>query len=155
MFSPVVFLVAAIESLDDKQMSIAFAGVSLMWLGLSLEAIADHQKSNAKAKDPNSFVSSGLYRWVRYPNYLGEILVWNGNFFAGIVAYKTWWHWMAATIGVVCIILIMIGSTKRLESKQAQCYGEDPNYKKYVKTVPVLFPWLPIYSLINVRVYLE
>jgi len=154
MFSPVVFLAESIDSLSDKQMKIAAAGVTIMWLGLALEALADHQKSVAKTK-ANTFVSSGLYSWVRYPNYLGEITFWVGNFIAGVVAYNTWWQWAASITGVVCIILIMMGSTKRLETKQDERYGKDPKYKEYIKTVPVLFPWLPIYSLKNVKVYLE
>jgi len=154
MYSPVVFLTESIDSLDDTQMKIAATGVGFMWLGLALEAFADHQKSAAKAKNPG-FVSSGLYSWVRYPNYLGEITFWVGNFVAGTVGYSVWWHWVTAITGIVCIILIMMGSTKRLEVKQDDRYGEDPNYKEYVKTVPVLFPWLPIYSLKNVKVYLE
>ena len=154
MFSPVVFLAESIKDLNDKQMKFAIAGVVIMWLGLALEAAADHQKSKAKAKS-SGFVSSGLYSWVRYPNYLGEITFWVGNFIAGVVAYATWWHWATAITGVVCIILIMMGSTKRLETKQDERYGKDPKYKTYIKTVPVLFPWLPIYSLKNVKVYLE
>ena len=155
MFSPAVFLAQSIDSLNDKQTKIAAAGVGVMWLGLALEALADHQKSSAKSKAPSAFVSLGLYSWVRYPNYFGEISFWTGNFLAGIVAYNTWWSWVTALTGVVCIILIMMGSTKRLETKQEERYGDDPNYKKYMKTVPVLFPWLPIYSLKNIKVYLE
>lgn len=155
MYSPVVFMAEAIDSLDEKHLRIASAGVFIMWLGLAIEALADHQKSTAKAKNPSSFVSSGLYNWVRCPNYLGEIMFWSGNFIAAIVTYDTWWSWVMAIVGVVCIILIMMGSTKRLETKQDERYGEDPNYKKYVTTVPVLFPWLRIYSLKNVRVYIE
>ena len=128
MFSPVVFLAESIKDLNDKQMKISIAGVVVMWLGLALEATADHQKSEAKAKSAG-FVSSGLYSWVRYPNYLGEITFWVGNFVAGVVAYTTWWYWATAITGVVCIILIMMGSTKRLETKQDERYGEDPNYK--------------------------
>ena len=60
-----------------------------------------------------------------------------------------------ALIGLVCIVLIMMGSTKRLEKQQDGRYGEQLAYQKYAQSVPVLFPFVPIYSLKNVRVYLE
>ena len=154
MFAPVVFLAAAVSELTKQQMLLSAAGVGIMWLGLIIEAAADHQKSRLKANNPKAFANSGLYRWVRYPNYLGEILFWLGNFLAAVVAYQTWWHWVIALIGVSCIVLIMMGSAKRLEHKQDERHGADEKYREYVRAVPVLFPWVPIYTLKNVRVYL-
>ncbi len=58
-------------------------------------------------------------------------------------------------IGVLCIVLIMVGSTKRLERSQDQRYGGQPAYQAYIRAVPVLFPFVPIYTLKNVRVFLE
>jgi hypothetical protein len=58
-------------------------------------------------------------------------------------------------VGTVCIVLIMMGSAKRLERSQAERYGNLPAYNEYIRTVPVLFPFVPIYTLRNVRVYLE
>jgi hypothetical protein len=49
----------------------------------------------------------------------------------------------------------MMGSTKRLERAQYDRYGQAPEYQKYIQTVPVLFPFIPIYTLKNIRVYLE
>lgn len=130
-------------------------GLLVMVTGLGLESLADAQKSAAKKLQPTRFCDQGLYRFVRCPNYLGEILFWIGNFLAGLSAYHALWQWAAATTGLVCIVLIMLGSTKRLEAKQAERYGKDPEYQRYITTVPVLFPWVPVYSLQGVRVYLE
>jgi hypothetical protein len=49
----------------------------------------------------------------------------------------------------------MMGSTKRLEESQDSRYGASPDYQRYTQTVPVLFPFVPIYSLKKVRVFLE
>ena len=54
-----------------------------VWLvGLLIEAVADAQKSAFKAKDANRgrFITTGLWRYSRHPNYFGEILVWWGLF---------------------------------------------------------------------------
>ncbi len=151
MFSPALF--AAMAKLPTS-LTIIF-GLLMMYAGLILEGTADREKSVFKMKHPNSFCNTGLFGWVRSPNYLGEILFWTGNFVIGIPFYTVWWHWVISGVGLVAIILIMIGSTKRLEVKQMQRYGTDPAFQKYIKTVPVLWPWLPVYSLKNVKVYLE
>ena len=97
----------------------------------------------------------GLYRWVRCPNYLGEITFWAGNWLLGLMFYTSVLRWVASAIGLICIVLIMMGSTKRLERSQGERYGHLPEYRTYVRTVPVLFPLVPVYTLQNVRVFLE
>jgi steroid 5-alpha reductase family enzyme len=92
---------------------------------------------------------------VRCPNYLGEIMVWTGSLIAAAAFLTSPLRIVLALVGWVCIVLIMMGSTKRLEHAQDKRYGERPAYQEYVRTVPVLFPWVPVYSLKGVRVYLE
>jgi steroid 5-alpha reductase family enzyme len=123
--------------------------------GLGLEALADWQKARFKSRFPGQFCNVGLYRLSRCPNYLGEILFWVGNWVVGLAFYASPLMAIISLIGVVCIVLIMMGSTKRLELTQAERYGSRPDYQHYVKSVPVLFPFVPVYSLQNVRVYLE
>ncbi len=131
------------------------AGLLLMVAGVVIEGLADHQKSAFKRHAPQIFCNVGLYRWVRCPNYLGEILFWIGNWIMGIVFYTTPVRWIASLVGLVCLILVMFGSTRRLERSQARRYGDLPAYQAYVQTVPVLFPFVPVYTLQNIRVYLE
>lgn len=129
-------------------------GVIVMLAGLGLEATADAQKARLKAANPSRFVSSGLFAIVRSPNYFGEMLFWFGLFISGISAYATIADWLIALIGLVCIELIMLGSARRLELKQAERYAGNPEFETYRTTVPALFPLLPIYSLKNLKIYL-
>jgi len=129
-------------------------GVLVMVGGLLLEAWADRQKESFKRQFPSRFCDVKLYRLVRCPNYLGETLFWLGNFVCGLSAYTELWHWAASVSGWVCITLVMIGSTKRLERKQDERYGSDPEYQRYVQTVPVLIPLVPLYSLKRWRIAL-
>ena len=62
---------------------------------------------------------------------------------------------LATLAGLVCIVLIMMGSTKRLEASQEERYGAREGFQHYIHTVPVLFPFVPIYTLKDVRVFLE
>ena len=130
-------------------------GLAIAATGLGLEALADHQKSSYKATNPKRWCDVGLYRWVRCPNYLGEMTFWVGSWVAGLSAYHHWLHWLATGVGLICIELIMMGSTKRLESGQKERYGHHDDFVRYTRTVPVLFPFVPVYSLENVKVYLE
>lgn len=129
-------------------------GVLVMVGGLLLEAWADRQKESFKRQFPSRFCDVKLYRLVRCPNYLGETLFWLGNFVCGLSAYTELWQWAASVSGWVCITLVMIGSTKRLERKQDERYGSDPEYQRYVQTVPVLIPLVPLYSLKRWRIAL-
>lgn len=130
---------------------LATVGLVVMAGGLALEWVADRQKALAKAADPSQFCHTGLYRISRCPNYFGEILVWLGCFVAGLPAYAGWLRWLMASVGLVCLVLIMIGSTKRLEQSQDARYGDRPDYQAYVRTVPVLVPFVPVHSLRHVR----
>ena len=41
----------------------------------------------------------------------------------------------------------MFSGARRLEVRQNKYYGDDPVYKKYSKTTPILIPFLPLYSV--------
>ncbi len=122
-------------------------GITLMAIGLGFESVADWQKYRFKVAQPTRFCNSGLYRIVRCPNYLGEMLFWIGVWFSAATAYHGWLEWSLCTVGLACILGIMIGATRRLEGEQAEHYAADDAYAIYTRTVPVLFPFLPIYSL--------
>jgi steroid 5-alpha reductase family enzyme len=152
MFSPGLF------SLWQQQAGRALpsipVGIVIMIAGLAVESLADWQKARFKAANPKLFCDVGLFRIVRCPNYAGEMLFWLGAFVSGISAYASLAAWLVALIGLACIWLIMVGSARRLEIKQAERYGSDARYQRYVAQVPVLFPLLPIYSLRNWKIYL-
>ena len=115
--------------------------------GILFESTADMQKSIAKAQNPNRLCDSGLYRIVRCPNYLGEIIFWTGVFVTGITAYNGVLQWIVAITGYVCIVYIMFGGARRLEIRQNRNYGTDEEYQAYVKTTPILIPFVPLYSV--------
>lgn len=123
-----------------------FIGAVVMLGGLSLETAADLQKSKAKKVNPKRFVDTGLYRLVRCPNYLGEMVFWTGVVLTGIGSVHGW-QWVPCLFGYIGIIFVMFSGARRLEIRQNKNYGKDPEYQKYVKTVPIMVPFIPLYSV--------
>ena len=123
-----------------------FIGAVIMVCGITLESAADIQKNKAKKINPRRFVDTGLFRIVRCPNYLGEMIFWTGVLISGIGAVKGW-QWLVCAIGYCGIIFVMFSGARRLEIRQNKNYGKDPEYQKFVKTVPILLPFVPLYSV--------
>ncbi len=141
--SPVLF------RLENKGGTDVFClvGAVIMACGILLESMSDWQKSKAKAKNPKRFCDTGLFKIVRCPNYLGEVLFWTGVFVSGVNVLNGVWQWAAAICGYVCIVYIMFGGARRLEIRQNKNYGADPEYQAYVKKTPILLPLVPLYSV--------
>ncbi len=121
-------------------------GAVVMVFGIALESAADIQKNAAKKVNPKRFVDTGLYTIVRCPNYLGEMIFWTGVLISGFGAVIGW-QWVVVLIGYIGIIFVMFSGARRLEIRQNKNYGKDPEYQKYVKSVPILVPFIPLYSV--------
>lgn len=135
--------------LENKKGTDAFAivGLIIMILGLSLETLADFQKNKAKKINPNRFVDTGLFKLVRCPNYLGEMIFWTGVLFSGINSFNSFAAWFLSLVGYIGIIYVMFGGARRLEMRQNRNYGSDPEYQKYVSSTPIMLPFIPLYSV--------
>jgi steroid 5-alpha reductase family enzyme len=122
-------------------------GCIVMAAGIGLEAFADYTKNQYKKQHPKRFCDVGVFKFVRCPNYLGEVLTWTGVFLSGAAALQGALQWISALYGWICIVYIMFGGARRLEIRQNKNYGEDPEYQHYVKTTPILIPFIPLYSV--------
>lgn len=122
-------------------------GFAISIFGLVLESLADKQKSAQKKENPNMVATKGLYKIVRCPNYLGEILFWTGVFVSGISTYTGAGQWIMAVLAYVAIVYIMFNGAQRLEKRQMARYGNDPAYNEYANKTPIIIPLLPIYHL--------
>lgn len=122
-------------------------GIAVMAIGVLIESIADLQKDAAKKKNPNRYCDTGLYKVVRCPNYLGEILFWAGVFISGFGALTGVVQWVVASFGFLIILFVMLSGAKRLEIRQDKSYGSMVDYQDYVKKTPILLPFIPLYSL--------
>ncbi len=123
----------------------AIAGAVVWLLGLATEAVADAQKSAFKAKSENRerFITSGLWRYSRHPNYFGEILVWWGLFIFAVPFLHG--AAFAVVIGPVFItlLLLFVSGIPLLERSAEAKYGDDPAYRDYKRRTSILVPLPP------------
>ena len=143
MTTPVYYIIIN----NGKELLSSYISIGIIIFGFLLEVIADHQKTVAKKKNPKRFVSDGLYKIVRCPNYLGEIFIWIGFFLSAIQIYKNILQFMISLIGLLNVTFIMFGGARRLELRQDKNYGDMKEYKEYKSTVPIIIPFVPLYSV--------
>lgn len=144
MVSPVTFRAAENQFSGDVAL---YIGLVISIIGFVLESVADVQKQLAKKKNPRRFVDTGLYKLVRCPNYLGEMLFWTGVLVGGLNALNNVWEWIAAILGYVLIIYTMFSGARRLEERQNRVYKDDEEYWKYHDSTPIMIPFVPLYSV--------
>jgi steroid 5-alpha reductase family enzyme len=125
----------------------AWAGAIVATLGVLIEIIADAEKSAAKKINPHRFLDKGLYRIVRCPNYFGELLMWTGSFIICFGSCCTVGQWVIAALGYIGIVYVMFSGARRLELRQMETYGNDPEFQAYTKKTPLILPFVPIYSV--------
>lgn len=122
-------------------------GAIIMIVGFVVESTADMQKSKSKKINPNKFCNYGFYKFVRCPNYFGEILFWSGVFVTGFGVLNGVMQWTLATIGYLCIVYIMFGGARRLEIRQDKNYGTSQEYIEYCRKTKIIIPLIPLYSV--------
>jgi steroid 5-alpha reductase family enzyme len=123
--------------------------LSALLIGFVLmEFIADHQQFNyqeAKHKQRKSakvdkfhsvgFTHTGLWAYMRHPNYAAEQSVWIVFYFFSVISTGIWLNWSIA--GALLLVLLFKGSSDFSEEESAKKY---PLYKKYIKEVGRFLP---------------
>lgn len=145
--SPVTFYLYNLELGALVNHTWAWVGAVVAAAGVIIEMVADAQKSAVKKINANRFVSHGLYRIVRCPNYFGEVLMWTGSFIICFGACCTVGQWIIASLGYIGIVYVMFSGARRLELRQNETYGNDPEFQAYIKRTPLILPLVPIYSV--------
>lgn len=116
-------------------------------LFLAGETLADqqqwvfHQRKRAalaegRAVEP--FLSTGLFRWSRHPNFLCEQAQWWVLTLFPLAAGLPWAHWTVG--GAVLLTLLFDGSTRFTEWITVSKY---PSYAVYQRTTSRWIPWPP------------
>jgi steroid 5-alpha reductase family enzyme len=125
----------------DVALTVAFLAA------LAGETVADRQQwdfqqrrrlSRAQGAGDPGFLTDGLFRFSRHPNYFFEILMWWLMAGFGAVATGSLLH--AGSAGAVLLTLLFVGSIAFTESISMQRH---PGYVFYRRAVWPLVPWAP------------
>ena len=121
--------------------SIFFIGLLVFILGLSIEIIADYQKTvfrrNIENKD--KFITTGLWSLSRHPNYFGEILLWTGIAIMSISSLQGLQYITLISPIFVYVLLVYISGVRILEAQAEKKWGHLDSFKEYIKNTPRLF----------------
>jgi len=124
----------------------------LVWLGgFLIEAAADAQKFRFKKRNPNGFISRGIWSWSRHPNYFGEMLIWWGLWLYALPSLRGWEHLAVLGPLYITILLRFVSGVPLLEKAALKKYGSLPEYKDYAAATNLLFPWPPKSKSVNAR----
>lgn len=145
--SPISFYLYNLGGYTTASEIVAWVGSAIALMGFLTETVADAQKNKAKKLNANRFVDKGLYKIVRCPNYFGEILMWTGCFIFCFGVCCSVWQWVIALLGYVGIVYVMFSGARRIELRQEEIYGNDPEFKEYIKRTPIIIPFVSIYSV--------
>ena len=81
------------------------------------------------------FTHTGLWAYMRHPNYSAEQAIWIVFYFFSVIATDIWLNWSIA--GALLLVLLFKGSSDFSEEETEKKY---PLYKKYIKEVGRFLP---------------
>ncbi|MEM9530556.1 MAG: DUF1295 domain-containing protein [Pseudomonadota bacterium] len=119
---------------------LGIAGIVVWLAGMTIEVIADRQKSRFRKNPDNKgkFINTGLWAWSRHPNYFGEIVLWTGIALMAIPVL-TGWQWATLVSPLfVTFLLTKVSGIPLLEQKADSRWGGQADYETYKASTPVL-----------------
>lgn len=155
---PPLFSIATIntstQTLSSSTLNTMDIVIALFFLGfVIIETIADEQqyrfqtqkyallnKPGASLRDLPSpyhvgFIGTGLWKWVRHPNYASEQAIWICFYLFSVNATDNLFN--PSVIGAVLLVLLFFGSSNFSESITIAKY---PSYREYCARTPRFIP---------------
>ncbi|MEM7105007.1 MAG: DUF1295 domain-containing protein [Bacteroidota bacterium] len=109
--------------------------------GILLEGISDNQLRNFRLSKPEkgAILNTGLWKYSRHPNYLGELTFWLGLYLFGLAINPAGWHWMGS--GMLSItLLFVLYSVPALDKRSVE---RRPGYAEHMKKTSAILLWPP------------
>jgi steroid 5-alpha reductase family enzyme len=121
-------------------------GACLWAAGFIVEFLADRQKYSFKNDPANAgrWVSRGLWKYSRHPNYFGESLCWAGVLVYALPHLRGAMYAAAASPLYITFLLLFVSGVPLLEKKADKKHGTDPAYREYKETTSLFLPRPPV-----------
>lgn len=120
----------------------SYIGFLVAISGIFIESIADMQKYIFKSQEENrgKWIQSGLWKYSRHPNYLGEILMWLGVFIYTLPYINDWAIFTVISPMYITYLLLFVTGIPTLEKRDMERYGNNEKYLEYVHNTGILLP---------------
>lgn len=120
----------------------SYIGFLIAILGILVESVSDMQKFVFKSKEGNKgeWISSGLWKYSRHPNYLGEILMWFGVFIYVLPYLNGLAIFTFISPVYITYLLLFVTGVAKLEKEYKERYKGNSQFKEYVRSTGVLLP---------------
>ena len=108
--------------------------------GIVLQAVADQQLRAfvRRRSGRDAICATGLWRYSRHPNYLGELLFWTGlALFALATGRAAWWSWL----GVAAILALFAFASIPMMERRLRAHK--PGWDEHARRTSVLLPLPP------------
>tara|TARA_B100001029_G_C15055821_1_gene454311 strand:+ start:44 stop:1435 length:1392 start_codon:yes stop_codon:yes gene_type:complete len=121
-----------------------YIGVTLWLLGFITEVLADDQKRRFKLDEKNKdkFISSGLWKISRHPNYFGEIIQWFAIALISLPVLIGWQYLTLISPIFVTLLITKFSGVSILEENADKKWNSDNSYIEYKKNTPILIPFI-------------
>ena len=120
---------------------IQWLGLLIWVLGFLIEVVSDTQKSKFNKKNKGAFIDVGLWKYIRHPNYLGEIIIWLGIFVISISYINSIFTALSILSPIfVFILLRFLTGVPQLEQRGQEKWGKQEKYLKYKERTGILLP---------------
>ena len=118
-------------------------GIIIFIIGFTIEIIADLQKTKFRANVDNKdkFISIGLWKYSRHPNYLGEIILWLGISLISFSSLEGFQYVTLISPIFTYLLLVNVSGINLLEKSGDKRWGMLESYKKYKEKTPRLI-WI-------------
>ena len=120
--------------------NIFYIGLVTFIIGLSIEIIADSQKTKFR-KDPKNkdkFIHEGLWAKSRHPNYVGEITLWAGVAIMSFSSLEGWQYISLISPIFTYLLLVYVSGVPQLTASGQKKWGHLESYQDYIKNTPTL-----------------
>lgn len=124
--------------------STTIIGIIIFTIGFTIEIIADSQKTKFRAMDDNKdkFISIGLWKYSRHPNYLGEIILWLGISLISFSSLEGLQYITLISPIFTYLLLVKVSGINLLEKSGEKKWGHLDSYKSYKENTPRLIGFL-------------
>ncbi len=86
---------------------------------VTLQAISDVQMQSYRKNKTTPFISVGLWKYSRHPNYLGEILMWWGMALAFVLTVPSMWYFgFGALLNTIMFLVVSIPMADKRQSRK-------------------------------------